>query len=482
MQYQFDTSKVLVVGDAMLDQYWSGSTERTSPEAPVAIAKVSKKESIPGGACNTAVNIHSLGGQVKLLAAIGDDDEGKILINLLQKPGLTPLLQIVPGSQTIRKLRVLSHQQQLIRADFEQKKPVVNYINLRTFFEQNLPAVDTVVFSDYAKGTLSPDCIHDFIALAQQHKKPVFVKPGLPDLKNYRGAHLLSLNTRQLTAAVGDVKAITDLHHKTKHLLMELQLHAILVTQGSQGMTLFQVEQEPLHFPTTQKEIFDVTGASDTVVAVMALVVASGYSLATAARLANVAASLVVTKVGTASVSIKELNHALKVPAYLAESKTGIVTEEELLQEIEKARQRDEKIVMTNGCFDLLHAGHIAYLRRAKKMGDRLIVAINEDASIRRLKGPTRPIMNVTLRKELLAAVKAVDWVVSFAEDTPNNLILKIKPDLLVKGTDYAEKEIVGGELVTSYGGKIKAIKHTFSDVSTSKIIVTIHHIAENPL
>lgn len=471
MQYQFEKAKVLVIGDAMLDEYWSGSTNRTSPEAPVAIVKMDKKNSNPGGACNTAVNISSLGGHVGLVAAIGDDKNGKILADLLDKARVQCFLQQSLGSQTICKLRVLSHQQQLIRADFEKNKPKVNSFQLRKTFEQLLPMYSTVIFSDYAKGLLSTEDIQYFIQIAQQQEKPVLVNPGVADLNVYRGAYLLSLNMRRLKAAVGDISDPEVLIHKAQQLLQQLNCQAIAITQGSQGMTLVQVDQPPLHVPTTQKDIYDVTGASDTVIATLALAVAADYPLSTAVRIANAAASIAVSKVGTASVSLKELNHALQLPHYLADSKKGCVDQQQLLKEVAYARQRGESIVMTNGCFDLLHAGHIAYLRRAKKMGDRLIVAINSDASIKRIKGPTRPIIDEDTRQQLLAEVSAVDWVVVFTEDTPNNLISAIKPDILVKGTDYVEKGIVGGELVTEYGGQIKAIKHTFNQVSTSEVI-----------
>jgi D-beta-D-heptose 7-phosphate kinase / D-beta-D-heptose 1-phosphate adenosyltransferase len=461
----FEQAKVLVVGDVMLDRYWHGISNRISPEAPVPVVKVTQKDDRPGGAANVALNMAALGAEVSLVGVVGADEAGEILQQRLNAARIHTSLQIASASPTITKLRVTSRHQQLLRMDFEEKfqSQDVNQIFNKT--RHQLIQANLLVLSDYAKGTLQ-DC-QSLIALAKSAGVPVLVDPKGNQFELYKGATLLTPNLLEFEAVVGQCRDEATLVAKGNMLMEKLNLEALLVTRGENGMTLLRLNQPELHLPARAREVFDVTGAGDTVIATLAASLATGLDLPHAVALANLAAGIVVGKQGTAVVSVPELRRAI-----IAEQgvERGVVTEDQLLMALEDARASGERIVFSNGCFDIIHAGHVGYLDDARKQGDRLIVAVNSDASIRRLKGEGRPINTLDRRMAVLAGLGAVDWVVSFDEDTPERLLRRLKPDVLVKGGDYREDQVVGADLVKSYGGQVKVLSF-FDNCSTTSIV-----------
>lgn len=461
----FDRAKILVVGDVMLDRYWHGSASRISPEAPVPVIKVNQSEDRPGGAGNVALNIAALGAAASLIGVIGDDDAGLVLQNRLTAAAIHTNFQISESKPTITKLRVVSRHQQILRMDFEESFDESDSSHFVQKAAAMMPQVSVLVLSDYAKGSLL-DC-QSLIAMARLRRIPVLVDPKGSDFSRYRGASLLTPNLQEFEQVVGVCNSEQQMVARGTELMRELDLQALLVTRGEQGMTLLRPNQQELHLPARAREVFDVTGAGDTVIAVLASVLASGQSLPEAVALANLAAGIAVGKLGTATVSAPELRRAIQDEQG---AERGVVTEEQLLNAIEDARARGEKIVFTNGCFDIIHAGHVAYLEDARKQGDRLIVAINSDASVKRLKGEGRPINPVDRRMAVLAGLEAVDWVMYFDDNTPERLLSNIKPDVLVKGGDYREHQVVGGNIVKSYGGTVKVLR--FIDSCSTTAIV----------
>lgn len=449
----FENTRILVVGDVMLDRYWHGSTSRISPEAPVPVVHINQIQEYPGGAGNVALNIASLGAKVDLIGAIGDDDAGKSLTKLLKQAGIAAHLVTYAQHPTITKLRILSRHQQLLRVDFEETKTPYDPRKIVSLFKKQLSGVSAVLLSDYSKGVL--DNVEELIALAREKNIPVFIDPKHKNFSRYAGATLLTPNLKEFREAVGDCETDEEIATKGLALLHAQNLDAILVTRSEKGMTLLQKGQEPLHLPTQAQEVFDVTGAGDTVISVLTAAVAAGQSMQRATALANLAAGLVVAKLGAQSVTVPELRHALHENHVSSE---GVVSPEQLLQLRYDAKALSKTVVMTNGCFDLIHAGHIDYLDQAKALGDYLIVAVNDDASVKRLKGDTRPIMPLEQRMAVLAGLKAVDYVVAFSEDTPEKLITKILPDLLVKGGDYKPEDVAGGKAVIAHGGAVKIL------------------------
>lgn len=464
----FANARVLVVGDVMLDRYWSGPTSRISPEAPVPVVKVTDIEDRAGGAGNVALNIASLGTKAQLLGLVGQDNNARALESTLQHPHISTQFSALESHPTITKLRVLSRHQQLIRLDFEEDFHHVDNTDMLAKFKSQLPNCDVVVLSDYGKGALSN--IEPFIEAGRAAGKIVLIDPKGHDFKRYTGATLITPNLGEFEAVMGTCKDEADLVEKGFALMDQIQLDALLVTRSEKGMTLFQKDQQPIHLAATAREVYDVTGAGDTVISVLAAAVAAGDSLSNATALANVAAALVVAKLGTATVSLAELRREVRADE---QAHSGILDEDTLAQLISDAQANGENIVMTNGCFDILHPGHVSYLKGAKQLGDRLIVAVNSDDSVTRLKGPERPINPVSHRMDVLAGLQSVDWVVPFSEDTPQRLIAKLLPNTLVKGGDYKIEEIAGGEEVLANGGQVKVLN--FEDgCSTSNIINSI--------
>lgn len=459
---------VLVVGDVMLDRYWHGPANRISPEAPVPVVKVTMVEERPGGAANVAMNIASLGANSRLVGLTGIDDAAKALTENLNAVQVRCDFVAIPTHPTITKLRVLSRNQQLIRLDFEEGFDNVDAQPMLERIEQALPYIGALVLSDYAKGALTH--VEKMIALANKAGVPVLIDPKGNNIERYRGATLLTPNMSEFEAIVGPCKNNQDVEEKGMKLLQSLDLTALLITRSEQGMSLIRRDEAPLHLPTQAQEVFDVTGAGDTVIGVLAASIASGRPLHEACALANAAAGVVVGKLGTSTVSPIELENAIRGRA---DTGFGVMTESELKQAVANARQRGERVVMTNGCFDILHAGHVSYLANARKLGDRLIVAVNSDASTRRLKGETRPVNPLEQRMAVLGALGAVDWVVPFEEDTPQRLIAEVLPDILVKGGDYQPEDIAGSAEVWAAGGEVKVLN--FEDgISTTNIIKNI--------
>jgi len=462
------SARVLVAGDVMLDRYWHGGTGRISPEAPVPVVRVGDEEARPGGAANVAMNVRALGAAATLVGLIGDDDNGRLLTAGLEGAGVGCDLATVPGHPTICKLRVLSRRQQLIRLDFERGFTATETVGLPGRFRAALQSAGVVILSDYAKGTLSD--VPALIAEARGAGLPVLVDPKGTDWSRYRGATALTPNLAELEAVAGPCPDNAALQERAGETLAALELQALLVTRGEQGMSLFRAGEPPLHLPAHAREVYDVTGAGDTVISVLATALAAGAGLEAATALANLAAGLVVAKVGTASVSVAELEAALG-PASVGER--GAVDRRELAVLVAAARARGERVVMTNGCFDLLHAGHVAYLGEARALGDRLAVAVNDDASVRRLKGAGRPVTPLSQRLAVLAGLAAVDWVVPFAEDTPAALIGEVLPDVLVKGGDYRAEDIAGADAVRRNGGEVRVLGFIEGE-STSALIERI--------
>lgn len=446
----FRSAQVLVVGDVMLDRYWHGTTSRISPEAPVPVVRVEQIEERPGGAANVAVNLAALGANAHVIGVVGQDEAAARLTQLLERRSVQHHLLSQAEQPTITKLRVLSRHQQLLRVDFEDGFPQLDADAVLTATHEYLANIGVLVLSDYAKGALrNPQAL---ISAARALGKPVLVDPKGRDFNRYRHATLLTPNLSELEAVVGPCPDNDTLVSKGQALLHSLDLQALLITRSEHGMTLLQRNGEPLHLPARAREVFDVTGAGDTVIATLAGAIAAGLSLSEATALANLAAGLVVAKLGTASVTASELQRAL----YSGEElERGILSEDDLVRIIELAKAHGETIVMTNGCFDILHAGHVTYLEQAKRLGSRLIVAVNDDASVRRLKGETRPVNTLERRMRVLAGLSAVDWVVPFYEDTPERLICRIKPDYLVKGGDNDPQKIPGNQCVWDAGGQV---------------------------
>ena len=459
---------VLVVGDVMLDRYWHGPANRISPEAPVPVVKVTMVEERPGGAANVAMNIASLGANSRLVGLTGIDDAAKALTENLNAVQVRCDFVAIPTHPTITKLRVLSRNQQLIRLDFEEGFDNVDAQPMLERIEQALPHIGALVLSDYAKGALTH--VEKMIALANKAGVPVLIDPKGNNFERYRGATLLTPNMSEFEAIVGPCKNNQDVEEKGMKLLQSLDLTALLITRSEQGMSLIRRDEAPLHLPTQAQEVFDVTGAGDTVIGVLAASIASGRPLHEACALANAAAGVVVGKLGTSTVSPIELENAIRGRA---DTGFGVMTESELKQAVANARQRGERVVMTNGCFDILHAGYVSYLANARKLGDRLIVAVNSDASTRRLKGETRPVNPLEQRMAVLGALGAVDWVVPFEEDTPQRLIAEVLPDILVKGGDYQPEDIAGSAEVWAAGGEVKVL-NLEDGISTTNIIKNI--------
>lgn len=464
----FSRTNVLVVGDVMLDRYWHGPASRISPEAPVPVVQVRESEERPGGAGNVALNVAALGGRATLVGLVGADEAGDRLERLMGNMGVECRLVRQHDKPTIAKLRVISRHQQLIRIDFEDTFFGCDDAAVVETFLAGLKEADAVVISDYGKGTLQQS--QQLIAAARAAGKPVLVDPKGDDFLRYRGATIITPNFNEFEAVVGACADGAEIVSRGLELMEETDLEALLVTRGEQGMTLIQADADPLHLPTHAREVFDVTGAGDTVISVLAAALGAGQSMEQATALSNLAAGIVVGKLGTATASVPELQRALH---QLDESEEHIVTETKLQELVGIARAHGERIVMTNGCFDILHAGHVAYLNQARRLGDRLVVAVNDDASVKRLKGETRPINHLQERMEVLAGLGSVDWVVPFSEETPERLICSVLPDVLVKGGDYGPEQIAGYECVKGNGGEVVVLAFR-EGCSTTRIIESI--------
>lgn len=467
---RFDLAPVLVVGDVMLDRYWHGTTSRISPEAPVPVVRVDQHEDRPGGAANVALNIAALGAPAYLVGVTGQDEAADALTDSLRAAHVQVRFQRIAQQPTIVKLRIMSRHQQLIRVDFEEPFDT-DAQALASDTAAMLAGVKVLVLSDYGKGALKNH--QALIQLARARNIPVLADPKGKDFSIYRGASLITPNLSEFEAIVGVCGDDAELVAKGNELMARLDLGALLVTRGEHGMTLLRPGQAALHLPARAREVFDVTGAGDTVISTLAAALAAGEELPQAVALANLAAGIVVGKLGTAAISAPELRRAVQRSEG---SERGVLTLEQLQLAIEDARAHGENIVFTNGCFDILHAGHVTYLEQARAQGDRLIVAVNDDASVTRLKGPGRPINSVDRRMAVLAGLGAVDWVIPFSENTPERLLEQVRPDVLVKGGDYKSvEEVVGAQIVQGYGGEVR-ILGLVENSSTTAIVERIRN------
>lgn len=465
----FRNARVAVIGDIMLDEYIIGDTDRISPESPVPVIREERRSCVPGGASNVAVNIHALGADVTLLGVVGADADGDKLIAELNARGIgTGSIYRTQNRPTTRKTRLIARGSQMLRVDNETTEPIDEDTakRLSTLIEE--ADADVIVVSDYAKGVVTPDLMSRLTSLSGR----IVVDPKSPDFGLYRSCYVIKPNHREILQATGLTNPDADeLEVGCRSLMEAHDVAALLVTMGPQGMVLYERGRPPYHIKSRAREVYDVTGAGDTVAAVMAGALSAGVSLQDSCEIANMAAGLVVGKRQTATVTCREiLEYAFGVTA-----SEKIIPLPELLDRIEDIRKDGLKIVFTNGCFDLLHVGHISYLNEARRLGDVLIVGLNTDRSIRALKGPSRPIIPEEERSHVLAALESVNYVVLFDEDTPVNLIEKIRPDILVKGADYTREEVVGYDIVESYGGQVKLIELT-GGASTSAIIERIRN------
>jgi len=460
----FSSTHVVVAGDVMLDRYLFGSTGRISPEAPVPVVHVRETDNRPGGAANVAVNLASLGASTCLLGVVGEDAAADSLESILNQRGIVCKFARSKDRPTITKTRVQSRGQQLIRLDEENASALPGDAMIR-MLQESLEGAGAVVLSDYGKGALSD--VRGLIQACREAGIPALVDPKGSDFIKYRGASVITPNQSEFEAVAGVCATDEELVRRASQMIDELDLDALLITRSEKGMLLLEAGAEAVFLSTQAREVYDVTGAGDTVIGTLAGALASGQDLASAAALANLAAGLVVRKIGVASVTPGELSVALH---QRGQGGRGLVGPDELLAMVSESHQRNERVIMTNGCFDVLHAGHVAYLEEAKSLGDRLIVAVNDDDSVRRLKGESRPINALEDRLLVLAGLAAVDWVVPFSDDTPAALIATILPDVLVKGGDYNPDEIAGAKEVLRNGGEVRVLP--FRDGHSSSRII----------
>ena len=438
---------ILVIGDLMIDHYLWGDCDRISPEAPVQVVNVSKETSVLGGAGNVINNLHTLGASVSVASVIGQDEIGRELSLMLKSLGVkTEGLISQEGRKTSKKSRVIASHQQILRYDKESKDAIEegSVDKIIEAIKKDLFLYDMIILSDYGKGVLTARLCQEVISLAATQKKKVLVDPKGIDYSKYKGAHFLTPNKKEACEATGiDIIDDESLLRAGEWLRKECELELSMITLSEDGIAIFDDKMHKV--PTVAKEVFDVTGAGDTVIASLAYAISSGKDIISAAHFANAAAAVVVGKIGSATASMDEIE-AYESTLHQSSSDMHIKSRQEIDQCVKSARAKHQRVVFTNGCFDILHLGHVKYLEIAKSFGDILIVGLNADSSVRELKGPERPINPEYDRAYLLAALEVVDYVVIFSEETPHDLIKMIEPDVLVKGGDYEGKAVVGTE------------------------------------
>jgi D-beta-D-heptose 7-phosphate kinase/D-beta-D-heptose 1-phosphate adenosyltransferase len=458
------STHVIVVGDLMVDRYWHGAAERVSQEAPVPVVAINTVEERPGGAANVALNVVALGAGCTLIGVVGDDPTGARLEATLQAAGVRCEFVRAEQFETITKIRIMGQGQQMLRADFESQVPPAAAQAVVERLQQCMnAAVDAVVIEDYEKGTI--DDAQALISLCGT--LPVVVDPKNKPLAAFRGAAVVKPNEAELRQWLLPWPSEADLPGQLERLRATHQIGAIVLTRGVRGMLVADGQSTPLQLPARHADVFDVTGAGDTVAATLAACLAAKLPLRAAARLANLAASLAVAKAGTAAISAPELRALIDTEE---RSDRGLLSNAQLLEFAGRARAAGQRIVFTNGCFDILHAGHVTYLQEARALGDRLVVAINDDAAVTRLKGVGRPVNSLARRAQVLAALAAVDWVVAFSEDTPERLLAELQPEMLVKGGDYTPGTVVGADVVEGYGGEVRVLS-LVEEISTTRIV-----------
>jgi D-beta-D-heptose 7-phosphate kinase / D-beta-D-heptose 1-phosphate adenosyltransferase len=483
-KYFFDNKerpRVLVIGDLILDEYLWGSMNRISPEAPVPILETKSENLSLGGAANVANNLAALGCEVYLIGAIGQDEKGDRLLQLIQEKGIhTEGIFRFVHRPTTSKMRIIAHNQQILRIDKEDNRPITEGTEKKIiqFTNQILPEMAGVICSDYQKGVLTEKVVKNLMHRAQNAKKNVIVDPKSSDFSLYKGATVLTPNQKEVERSVPiKVNSDEDLERAAEYLLNLTRGEALLVTRGKDGMTLYGNKEKPVDIPTVAKEVYDVTGAGDTVVSVFAMALFVGFNFRDAAWLSNMAGSIVVGKVGTAVVTLNEINEFLQEE--LLRTSHTILELEELKKLVSLAKSTGKSVVFTNGCFDLIHGGHIEFLQKAKSLGDILVIGLNSDSSVRSLKGDGRPIKTQQERANILSALRTVDYITIFDESTPEHLISEIRPDILVKGDDYNIDEVVGREIVEGYGARVELIPIVkgLSTTSTVEQILEKHKV-----
>lgn len=473
---RFREARILCLGDIMLDRYLFGRVDRISPEAPIPVLAVASESAMPGGAGNVARNIAALGGEASLVSVVGDDEEGREIVRLLgAEPLIDPNLVTAAGRSTTVKTRYMSGGQQLLRADREDAGDVAGAAEeqIISAIKDEIEHAHLLVLSDYAKGVLTPRVIAKAIAAARAAGKPVLVDPKSQEFSRYRGASLLKPNARELARAAR-MPAGTDAEviAAGEAVLKAQEIGALLVTRSEAGMMLLERGAKPVALKARAREVFDVSGAGDTAIAALALGLAAGLPLNDAAAMANEAAGIAVGKRGTAVVFPQELARMLH-DTDLADASAKVRELGPARDLVQNWRAAGLKFAFTNGCFDLIHPGHVALLAEARAQADRLVVGLNTDASVRRLKGPARPINSEMARAIVLASLASVDCVVLFDEDTPLDLIKALKPDVLVKGADYTVATVVGADVVQAYGGRVH-LARLVPEASTTKTIEKI--------
>ena len=474
IEQEWPGKRLLVLGDVMLDKYIWGDVGRISPEAPVPVVRATHQSEQPGGAANVAMNLAKLGASVALLGFTGGDGNERLLAESLKKHGgnrIDPVFVACEGFPTITKTRIVGGRQQMLRLDSENlgKRTAEDHDRLLAKVLEELPRCHAVVLSDYAKGVLEPKLCQAVIAEARKLGVPVLVDPKTSDFSRYRGATTVCPNLSELSVASReDVHNIEAMLTAGERMVGEFDLEYLTATLSEKGIAVIRPGNRFVA-PAVARQVFDVSGAGDTVISVLALCLASGLAIEPAVQLANIAAGIVVGKVGTVPVEKHELLAAL-APDIALHAEDKVLTREELVRRVAVWRANGERVAFTNGCFDLLHVGHITVLEQSRRQGDRLIVAINSDESVSCLKGPSRPVVGERERARVLAALAAVDAVVIFGEPTPLELIVASKPDVIVKGGDYNEDTVVGAKEVRSWGGKV-VIVPTVEGHSTTRLI-----------
>jgi D-beta-D-heptose 7-phosphate kinase/D-beta-D-heptose 1-phosphate adenosyltransferase len=466
--------KILVVGDVMVDEYIWGEIDRVSPEAPIQVVDVQSEDALMGGAANVVSNLVGLGARVYLAGVVGRDANGRLLKERLKEDGVVTRGLIVDSKRpTSTKTRVLGQNQQLLRIDREHRRPLTGAVEDRLiqYVCRQVPACDAVILSDYGKGVLTDRLITETVRAAKRSKKIVTVDPKGLDFGRYRGVTCITPNRKEAEAACGQTaRNRSDVRKIAKRLQVELKCRACLITLGKDGMALLE-DRDFTIIPTVAREVYDVSGAGDTVIAVFSLVASAGVDLKTAAEVANTAAGVVVGKVGAARAAPQEILEHDQDPQSTYERK--ILLPGDLQDKVRRMQKQGRSVVFTNGCFDLLHVGHIRYLQESRRLGDALVIGLNSDASVRKLKGKLRPLISQEERAHILSALDCVDYVIIFNELTPLKLLRSLKPDILVKGGDYRKSEVVGADFVESYGGRVKLVP-VVQGKSTSEIVKKI--------
>ncbi len=438
---------ILVIGDLMIDHYLWGGCERISPEAPVQVVDIARETTVLGGAGNVINNLVTLGANVKVAGVIGDDENGEELRIMLEKIGVQHHGLIIQSQRkTSKKSRIIASNQQILRYDRESKDPIstASESSLVAYIESAIASCDIVIISDYGKGVITEGVAQGVISLAKRAGKKVLVDPKGKDYSKYRGAYLLTPNKKEASEATGiTIKDDASLRQALLALKETCDLECSMITLSEDGIAIH--DQTMRRFPTVAKEVFDVTGAGDTVIASLSFALSSGLPIDEAAPFANHAAAVVVGKIGSATVTLDEID-TYESSLHQSDSDQHIKTQSEIVAIAERLKHEGKRVVFTNGCFDILHVGHVKYLQEAKSYGDVLILGLNSDSSVRALKGPTRPVNSETDRAYILAALESVDYVVIFSDETPHDLIKSIRPDILVKGGDYEGKTVVGAE------------------------------------